>query len=128
MTGVVEAVSNSAVARSQRRRCRGQGAGRSQADHGESGRRGRSTPPYSSGSTCPTELAEVAALGQVSAQVPEVMALAAGRVQAPVEAEPVAVLGPAGASSVGGRGCAAASGSGSSPVASPSKPRRHQQQ
>lgn len=88
MTGVVEAVSNSAVARSQRRRCRGQGAGRSQADHGESGRRGRSTPPYSSGSTCPTGLAEVV---QVSAQ-------------APVEAELVAVLGPAGASSAGDRG------------------------
>lgn len=99
MTDVGEAVSNSADARSQRRRCRGPGAGRSQADRGKSGRRGRSTPPYSFGSTCPTGLAEVAALGQVSAQVP-----VPGRVQAPVEAEPVAALGPAGASSAGGRG------------------------
>ena len=104
MTDVVEAVSNSAVARSQRRRCRGPGAGRSQADRGKSGRRGRSTPPYSFGSTCPTGLAEVAALGQVSAQATgqEVVALAAGPVL--VEAELVAALGPAGASSAGGRG------------------------
>lgn len=107
MTDVVETVSNSAVARSQRRHCRGRGVGRSRADPDESGRRGRSTPPYSSGSTCLTGLA---ALVQVSAQVPvpvperEVVALAAGRVQAPVEAEPVAALGPAGASSAGGRG------------------------
>ena len=94
MTGVVEAVSNSAVARSQRRHCRGRGAGRSRADRGESGRRGRSTPPYSSGSTCLTGLAEVAALGQVSAQVPEreVVALAAGRVQAPVPVEASAIF------------------------------------
>ena len=108
VTNVVEAVSNSAVARSQRRRYRGRGAGRSRADHGGSGRRGRSTPPYSSGSTCPTGPAEPVALVQVSAQATgqegEVVALAAGRVQAPVEAEPVAVLGPAGASSADGRG------------------------
>lgn len=106
MTNVGEAVSNSAVARSQRRRYRGRGAGRSRADHGGSGRRGRSTPPYSSGSTCPTGPAEPVALVQVSAQAPEreAVALAAGRVQAPVEAEPVAALEPAGASSAGDRG------------------------
>ena len=80
MTNVGEAVNSSAVARSQRRRYRGRGAGRTPAHHGESGGRGRSTPPDSSGSTC---LTEPVALVQVSAratgQEGEVVALAAGR-------------------------------------------------
>ena len=119
MTNVDEAVSSSAVARIQRRRCRYRGAGRTRAHHGELSGRGRSTPLYSSGSTY--------LMGRVVlAQVPEreLVALDAERVQAPVAAE--AEL--AGASSAGGTGSAAASGSGSSPVASPSKQHRHQQQ